>query len=44
MALSTDLISIKIIGNIDDIEDAVFDDKVAVVKEIAILREDNNLA
>ncbi|HEY6535434.1 MAG TPA: magnesium transporter CorA family protein [Candidatus Nitrosocosmicus sp.] len=33
-------ILIKIIGNIDDIEDAVFDDKVAVVKEIAILRRE----
>ncbi len=33
-------ILIKIIGNIDDIEDAVFDDKVSVVKEIAILRRE----
>ena len=42
MALSMILlhILIKIIGNIDDIEDAVFDDKVAVVKEIAILRRE----
>lgn len=41
-SLVDDLLHIlmKIIGNIDDIEDAVFDDKVAVVKEITILRRE----
>lgn len=33
-------ILMRIIGNIDDIEDAVFDNKVAVVKEITILRRE----
>ncbi len=33
-------ILMKIIGNLDDIEDAVFDDKVAVAKEITILRRE----
>ena len=31
---------IKIIGNLDDIEDEVFDDKVANAKEISILRRE----
>jgi len=41
-SLVDDLLHIlmKIIGNIDDIEDAVFDDKIAVVKEITILRRE----
>ena len=41
-SLVDDLLHIlmKIIGNIDDIEDAVFDDKVAVVKEITLLRRE----
>ncbi len=41
-SLVDDLLHIlmKIIGNIDDIEDAVFDDKVAVVKEITTLRRE----
>ena len=41
-SLVDDLLHIlmKIIGNIDDIEDAVFDDKIAVVKEIATLRRE----
>ncbi|MDQ6722849.1 MAG: magnesium transporter CorA family protein [Thermoproteota archaeon] len=41
-SLVDDLVHIlmKIIGNIDDIEDAVFDDKVAVVKEITTLRRE----
>lgn len=30
----------KIVGNLEDIEDAVFDDKVGVVKEISILRRE----
>jgi magnesium transporter len=30
----------KIIGNLDDIEDAVFDDKIGVVKEISLLRRE----
>ncbi|GKS60840.1 hypothetical protein YTPLAS21_02980 [Candidatus Nitrosocosmicus sp.] len=30
----------KVIGNIDDIEDAVFDDKLAIAKEISILRRE----
>src|SRR5688572_26049607 len=33
-------ILMKIIGNLDDIEDAVFDDKLVVVKEIALLRRE----
>lgn len=33
-------IVVKIIGNLDDIEDEVFDDKVAVAKEISILRRE----
>jgi magnesium transporter len=33
-------ILMKVIGNLDDIEDAVFDEKVAVVKEITILRRE----
>jgi len=33
-------ILMKIIGNLDDIEDAVFDDKSAVVKEISLLRRE----
>jgi len=41
-SLVDDLLHIlmKIIGNLDDIEDAVFDDKVAVAKEITILRRE----
>lgn len=41
-ALVDDLLHIlmKVIGNLDDIEDAVFDDKVAVAKEISILRRE----
>jgi magnesium transporter len=41
-SLVDDLLHIlmKIIGNIDDIEDAVFDDKIAGVKEIATLRRE----
>jgi magnesium transporter len=31
---------IKIVGNLQDIEDAVFDDKVEVVREISLLRRD----
>ena len=31
---------IKIVGNLQDIEDAVFDDKVGVVKEISFLRRE----
>ena len=30
----------KVVGNLEDIEDAVFDDKVAVVKEISLLRRE----
>jgi magnesium transporter len=30
----------KIVGNLEDIEDAVFDDKVEVVKEISLLRRE----
>ena len=30
----------KIIGNLDDIEDAVFDDNIGVVKEISLLRRE----
>src|SRR5919112_677097 len=30
----------KVVGNLDDIEDAVFDDKVAVAKEISLLRRE----
>lgn len=33
-------ISMKVIGNLHDIEDVVFDEKVAVPKEIAILRRE----
>ena len=33
-------ILMKVIGNLDDIEDAVFDDKVAIVKEISLLRRE----
>ncbi len=33
-------ILMKVIGNIDDIEDAVFDDKLAIAKEISILRRE----
>jgi magnesium transporter len=33
-------ILMKLVGNIQDIEDAVFDDKVEVVKEISILRRE----
>ena len=33
-------ILMKIEGNLDDIEDAVFDDKVEVVKGISILRRE----
>jgi magnesium transporter len=33
-------ISIKVIGNLDDIEDAVFDEKMDIVKEIAIQRRE----
>jgi magnesium transporter len=36
-------ILMKIVGNLDDIEDAVFDDKVDVVKEISILRREITL-
>lgn len=41
-ALVDDLFHIlmKIIGNLDDIEDAVFDDKLVVVKEISLLRRE----
>lgn len=41
-ALVDDLLHIlmKVIGNLDDIEDAVFDDKVAIAKEISILRRE----
>ncbi|MBA2268052.1 MAG: magnesium transporter CorA family protein [Nitrosopumilus sp.] len=41
-ALVDDLLHIlmKVIGNLDDIEDAVFDDKVAVAKEISMLRRE----
>jgi magnesium transporter len=31
---------IKIVGNLQDVEDAVFDDKVAVVKEISLVRRE----
>ena len=30
----------KVVGNLDDIEDAVFDDKITVVKEISFLRRE----
>lgn len=30
----------KVAGNLEDIEDAVFDDKITVVKEISVLRRD----
>jgi magnesium transporter len=30
----------KVVGNLEDIEDAVFDDKIAVVKEISLLRRE----
>jgi magnesium transporter len=33
-------ILMKIVGNLQDIEDAVFDDKVGVVKEISLLRRE----
>jgi magnesium transporter len=33
-------ILMKVVGNLDDIEDAVFDDKITVVKEISLLRRD----
>ena len=33
-------ILMKVVGNLDDIEDAVFDDKVAVAKEISLLRRE----
>jgi magnesium transporter len=33
----------KIVGNLEDIEDAVFDDKVEVVKEISLLRREITL-
>src|ERR671938_1422406 len=33
-------ILMKVIGNLDDIEDAVFDDKITVVKEISFLRRE----
>jgi magnesium transporter len=33
-------ISIKVIGNLDDIEDAVFDEKIDIVREIAIQRRE----
>jgi magnesium transporter len=33
-------ILMKIVGNLEDIEDAVFDDKVDVVKEISLLRRE----
>ena len=41
-ALVDDLLHIlmKVIGNLDDIEDAVFDDQVAVAKEISMLRRE----
>src|SRR5919112_3923986 len=41
-ALVDDLLHIlmKVIGNLDDIEDAVFDDKVAIAKEISLLRRE----
>jgi magnesium transporter len=41
-ALVDDLLHIlmKGIGNLDDIEDAVFDDKVAITKEISLLRRE----
>ena len=41
-ALVDDLLHIlmKVIGNLDDIEDAVFDDKVAIAKEISMLRRE----
>ena len=41
-ALVDDLLHIlmKVIGNLDDIEDAVFDDKVAIAKDISILRRE----
>jgi magnesium transporter len=32
--------SMKIVGNLQDIEDAVFDDKVGIVKEISLLRRE----
>jgi magnesium transporter len=40
--LVDDLVHIlmKVIGNLDDIEDAVFDEKTAVIKEITILRRE----
>jgi magnesium transporter len=42
VALVDDLfhMMMKIIGNLDDIEDAVFDDKIGVVKEISLLRRE----
>lgn len=36
-------ILMKIVGNLEDIEDAVFDDKVEVVKEISLLRREITL-
>ena len=33
-------ILMKVVGNLDDIEDAVFDDKIAVAKEISLLRRE----
>ncbi|MGD1834525.1 MAG: magnesium transporter CorA family protein [Nitrososphaeraceae archaeon] len=41
-ALVDDLFHIlmKIIGNLDDIEDAVYDEKIAVAKEISLLRRE----
>jgi magnesium transporter len=33
-------ILMKVVGNLDDIEDAVFDDKITVVKEISFLRRE----
>jgi magnesium transporter len=44
-ALVNDLFHIlkKIVGNLDDIEDAVFDDRINVVKEISTLRREITL-
>ena len=41
-ALVDDLLHIlmKVIGNLDDIEDAVFDEKIAIAKEISFLRRE----
>lgn len=44
-ALVDDLLHslMKVIGNLNDIEDAVFDDKISVAKEISILRREITL-